>query len=224
MKKLMIIALSVLVMAVCVASGYLLAVHRQAVGRFIAGEAAEVQSEPEHKQSEKRANKPVSQATNAPVVKTNATPTLSPVPAEPVIGWKTLKSETVSLDPLNYKAVGSVSRAARAKIGIDADSAVFFGVFQMSTLEQYKQARKVIRQQDFQSAKCGQVGILKTEIECELEPGDVILLRDKRAEGSMLLGAFGALGRNSESVERATRGNRVHYEVAEWTCVEHCRL
>jgi hypothetical protein len=85
------------------------------------------------------------------------------------------------------------------------------------------QARtKPLRQGDFATAKCGRVGLVDSEFECDLQPQEIIVVRDKRAEGSEMLGALGRVTRNNNMIEKSTKGNRVKYEISHWACIENC--
>jgi hypothetical protein len=196
------------VVLLCTVFGALVGINRKAVGRFIAGE------QPEQLTASEAAQPHTARRAEAAVPER---------PAEPVIGWKPFKTETVELNPLDYRVLGTAQRPTRTKVTIQASTAVFFGVFPQSVLQEYANSRRLLRQNDFQQSKCGRVGIVETEFECDLEPGDALVLRDKRAEGSQLLGAFGLLRGNTDTANRATLGNKVHYEIAEWACVQNCR-
>jgi hypothetical protein len=192
----------------------LIGVHREAVGHFIAGEATQQPKPIDAPKGGAKKSKPAS-----PAPQEVREPEPPPVPIE---GWKPLQTETVELNALDYKLLGVARRSTRMRVTIDASSAVFFGVFQQTSLQEYARARRLLRQNDFQQSKCGRIGIVKTEFECDLEEGDTLLLRDKRAEGSVFLGAFGMLKGNSQAASRATEANKVEYHIAEWGCVRNC--
>jgi len=193
------------VVVVCTLTGVLIGLNRRAVGRFVAGdESHEIISD------------------QAAAAKRDAARSITEPAREAVIGWKAVKAETIELNPLDYRSLGFARRAMRTKVTIQANTAVFFGVFQQSQWEEHRRSSQPLRQGDFEKSKCGRVGIVETDFECELEPGDMLILRDKRAQGSMLLGLFGFTTRNNEGVNRATAGNKVHYEIAEWACIQNC--
>jgi hypothetical protein len=195
--------------------GVLIGTNRSAVGRFIAGEQTQQST------SVNASNGAAGMTSTVPSRTTQ--PSAPEPPLEPVIGWKAVKTETIEISPLDCRILGVARQTTRAKVSIDASSAVFFGIFPQSVRVECPQSKNPLRQNDFQRSKCGRVGVVQTEFECELEQGDTLVLRDKRAEGSQVLGALGLLRGSSDAVSRATQGNKVHYEVAEWMCVQHCR-
>ena len=140
----------------------------------------------------------------------------------PRYDWKKLSDETVELDPMGQK-IGPVSRGqTRAKFSINADSGVFFGVMPIGFLQQAAAAKMTLRTQHFLRSKCGRAGIIKAEFVCDLANGDTFVVRDKRAEGTALLGAFSAMKGGGAMLDRATKPNRLQVTLWEWGCVENC--
>ena len=144
--------------------------------------------------------------------------------AAPTYGWKKVVETTTELDPMALmKPEAAADSRTRVKFVIEADSGVFFGVLPAQTVQQVFAHNLVLRTQHFQQMKCSRVGIVKGEFECVLEQGETYLVRDKRAEGSAMMGTLGAMSGNPNIAERATKPNKVHLTIYEWTCIENCR-
>lgn len=164
-----------------------------------------------------------------PAPQTNKTPSVQlpqPIPgkppAKPVFGWKSVQRETFELNTREFRTLASIDRAGRVKIILDGETALFFGVFQHEELQAISRRNQIPRQPEFDRSKCGRTGVVRIEFECEVVAGDVLLLRDKRAEGAALTAVFGGLTRSNSLVDRATKPNKVAYELSIWDCIENC--
>lgn len=145
---------------------------------------------------------------------------------KPRYEWTQAHTETVEFNALEGKAIALPVNLRAVKVTIEAESAVFSGIFPQQTLVAYGQAHRQLRQADFQNSACHQISVVKGEAACRLDnlggSRPVFYVRDKRSEGTQALGVLGGLKLNSQLADRATKPNKVTVTFYVPSCVENC--
>ena len=140
------------------------------------------------------------------------------LPPRPSFGWRTLANETLELQALNARQFDIPSKA-RLRVSVQADSGVFGGVFPSAA------ARKApLRRPQFAAARCSLLAVIRGETKCAVNSTSklVYVIRDKRSEMALGLGAYFAAHHAAKPLEHATAPNRVEIKIDEWRCIGNC--
>ena len=161
-------------------------------------------------------------AANQPAQSTSqqaqTTQVLAPAPK---FGWRTFHEEAFETTPGDAKRFSVPPAANKLRVVVQADSAIFGGVFHQAFLS--TKGRKLLAR-DFQQSPCSLWLVVKGGSTCTIDSHEPVafLVRDKRAEGAVLMAAVGVRLRSSKIVERETLPNKIHISLATWQCIEHC--
>jgi len=144
------------------------------------------------------------------------------VPLSPRYGWEEFHEETFETHPLQAKWFAVPPSISRLRVSVQADSAIFGGVFPYDFLSTN---RRLLRAGNFQGRPCSLMYVDKSEATCLIDKHVRMgfLVRDERAEGTAVMGALGIRLRNSKLAERGTSPNKIQISLAAWQCIEHCR-
>jgi hypothetical protein len=81
-----------------------------------------------------------------------------------------------------------------------------------------------LRNWNFKQRPCSLMFVDKSEAECKLDAHEKTdyLIRDERAEGSMLISGLSLKTRSSKMAERGTLPNKIQISLLTWQCIENC--
>jgi len=145
-------------------------------------------------------------------------------PPQPKYGWKVFHAETFETHTLGAKAILIPKRSAKLHVDLQATSAVFGGVISKDFLDKVKRKHLVLRTQNFQKMPCSLMMVDKSGVTCTLDKDEqgAYFIRDARAEGTGLGGAFGFLHHSNKLAERAALPDKIHVTLSTWECIENC--
>ena len=143
----------------------------------------------------------------------------------PKFGWKEFHAETFETHALEGKSFYLPHAAAKLRVTVQADSAVFGGVTSEVILKAHQLDHKIIRRPDFARMPCALLSVDKTVATCQTAGDErmVFIVRDARAEGTELAGAVGMKLHSGKLIEHATLPNKIQISLSTWQCVENCK-